>query len=807
MTLSQPGSLENIQADIRGEISGQVAVGSHIVQIGSVHGGVVNIAAADQLPAVRPRPAPVLLRPRAFPGLLDREAELHTASSAMESGGPVEFHGGAGIGKTVLLRHLAHRPLPAGFPDGIVYLHVRRQPVPDLVQALFDAFYESGAPLKPTDTQSRHALQDTRALILLDDVEVPREDVEALMDAVPASTFLLASPERRLWGEVRAVAMRGLPLEAARALMERELDRSLAADEIPAAEALWTALQGHPLGLVQAAAAARAEGRSLAAVSEAVRPGSPEQAVPAMVLAGLGEAELRVVAALAAVGGGPLRADHLGALTGIPNIEPVLEGLLARRVVQAHSPRYSLTAPFLELVRRTQDLDPWRERALRLFADLAEQHRTDAAGLLEDSDAVAATVEWALAAGRPGDALRLGRAVDTALALGLRWGLWGRVLEWSVEAARACGALSGEAWALHQLGTRALCLGDAATAQPALVEALRLREALGDSIGAAVTRHNLDILWGAPPPSRGSDTPPSPPGPTPPPPVLLGVRALVLLALPVLVAGALATRHLWLRPAVGLVPSRVDFGAIEIGSGGDPRTVTLTNTGSAALTIHGVTLAGTHPADFTAVTDGCSRTTVAPRGSCAVSFAFRPTGAGGRTATLTISSTARDSPHRIGLSGEGTPIPPAALRLEPGLVDFGPQETGAGGAPRTLSVINRGPGAVTILRVSLDGAHAGEFAAVSDQCSGATLAAGATCTVGIRFLPRDSGDRRAAVSVTSSARDSPVRADLRGVATLPPPRAGVSAARLDFGSHDVRAGGAARTLTVTNLGASPLIMR
>jgi len=40
-----PNSLpQHIEAKIQGEISGQVAVGSHILQIGSVHGGVVNTA-------------------------------------------------------------------------------------------------------------------------------------------------------------------------------------------------------------------------------------------------------------------------------------------------------------------------------------------------------------------------------------------------------------------------------------------------------------------------------------------------------------------------------------------------------------------------------------------------------------------------------------------------------------------------------------------------------------------------------------------------------------------------------------------
>jgi hypothetical protein len=89
------------------------------------------------------------------------------------------------LGKTVLLRHLAHHSATASFPDGVVYLSARCQPVEDLLPSLFDAFYESysprsgvgpygTAPFKPTDAQLRHALQSTRAFIILDDVELAR---------------------------------------------------------------------------------------------------------------------------------------------------------------------------------------------------------------------------------------------------------------------------------------------------------------------------------------------------------------------------------------------------------------------------------------------------------------------------------------------------------------------------------------------------------------------------------------------------------------------------------------------------------
>jgi len=97
----------NIEALVSGEVKGQVAIGSNILQIGSVHGGVVNIAMPGTLTPPTPRPKPVFLRPRSFPGLLDRHAETDRVAAALRSAEPIELCGEAGLGKTSLLRYLA----------------------------------------------------------------------------------------------------------------------------------------------------------------------------------------------------------------------------------------------------------------------------------------------------------------------------------------------------------------------------------------------------------------------------------------------------------------------------------------------------------------------------------------------------------------------------------------------------------------------------------------------------------------------------------------------------------------------------
>src|SRR5262252_4667590 len=221
--VSLPGSIE---ASL-GDISGQVAFGNYNVQIHADHGAIVNMAAPGQHPVTQARPSPVSLRPRRFPGLIDRGDETAAAGRAVRDGAAIKLCGEPGLGKTALLRYLAYECDTTGLGDGVVYLSALRQPAEDLLQCLFDAFYECETPLKPNDAQLRHYLQGKRAFILLDDVDLPREELERIIDIVAGSCVAAASIERRLWGENRSVELRGLSIDDALSLIEREMGRPL----------------------------------------------------------------------------------------------------------------------------------------------------------------------------------------------------------------------------------------------------------------------------------------------------------------------------------------------------------------------------------------------------------------------------------------------------------------------------------------------------------------------------------------------------------------------------------------------------
>ncbi len=512
----------------------QTAIGNNNVQVllQNVHGSPVNI---DARPRVRPRlrPLPARYAPPPFPGLLDREPEQRTLIGALRAHEPVNIHGGGGLGKTVLLRALAHHPAldTSPFPAGVLYLSARAQPlmtVEDVLEALYELFFDYPSDYKPTRGAIRSGLRDKQALILLDDLPLAREEVDTLLNAASSCTFLMATAERRLWGQGRNLALQGLPPKAALALMERELGRPLEPSEQRVARKLCNTLRGHPLHLLQMAAEARETGRSLTEMADPARAPIASHWVDA-----LSEAERRVLAALALVGGGPLDPEQLAALTGLSQPHSALESLRRRGFVQSHSPRYSLTGDWTKTLRQRWNLAPHLAPALAHLTSWAEARADEPHSILESADALVALLAQAVEAQRWSDVLRLGHTVEVAFAAGRRWGLWACVLHWILEAARALNDRPAEGWALHQLGTRALCLNEPDVARAWLTQSLRLREALGDREGTAVTRHNLSFLDNAPPPPRQAQ----PSGRIPP---LLGVLVALLMIGLLIVAGIIA---------------------------------------------------------------------------------------------------------------------------------------------------------------------------------------------------------------------------------------------------------------------------
>ena len=180
--------------------------------------------------------------------------------------------------------------------------------------------------------------------------------------------------------------------------------------------------------------------------------------------------------------------------------------------------------------------------------------------------------------------------------------------------------------------------------------------------------------------------------------------------------------------AVSFSPPNIVFPSQYLGTSGLPQTVTLTNTGTATLTISKV---GTSKADFGSV-NACG-SSVAVGASCAIAVFFDPTTSGTRAGTLAVTDNANDSPQSVSLSGTGQDFSSAAsssstASVSPGqTASYAVIVTPEGGFNQTVLLACSGAPLQSTCTVSpssitLDGVHAAPAnVAVVTARSSATL--------------------------------------------------------------------------------------
>jgi sugar lactone lactonase YvrE len=206
-------------------------------------------------------------------------------------------------------------------------------------------------------------------------------------------------------------------------------------------------------------------------------------------------------------------------------------------------------------------------------------------------------------------------------------------------------------------------------------------------------------------------------------------------------------------PTVQISATSLNFNSEPVGSTSTAQTVTLTNSGTAALAISTISASG----DF-AETQTCG-SSVAAGSSCTVSVTFTPTAAGNRSGTLTISDNASGSPQTVVLSGTGTtPVSPTpAVTLSPTSLAFTPETDGTTSAAQTITLTNTGSAALSITSI----AASGDFA--ETQNCGSSVAAGTSCTISVTFTPTAGGSRTGTLTITDNSSGSPQTVSLTGI--------------------------------------------
>jgi hypothetical protein len=177
---------------------------------------------------------------------------------------------------------------------------------------------------------------------------------------------------------------------------------------------------------------------------------------------------------------------------------------------------------------------------------------------------------------------------------------------------------------------------------------------------------------------------------------------------------------------VSVSSASLSFGNQPVGTTSTAQTITLTNNGTAPLTIYSI-VPGT---DF-AQTNTCGGK-VAPGGNCTISVTFTPTASGAVSEQITITDDAPGQPQVVDLTGTGTG---PGVSLSSTSLAFGSQIVGTNSAAQTLTLKNTGNDILKITGIAVSS----DFSE-TDTC-GASVAAAVQCAISVTFTPTTSGAR------------------------------------------------------------------
>ena len=186
-----------------------------------------------------------------------------------------------------------------------------------------------------------------------------------------------------------------------------------------------------------------------------------------------------------------------------------------------------------------------------------------------------------------------------------------------------------------------------------------------------------------------------------------------------------------------------------VGTESATQKVTLTNTGTAELSISSMTASG----PFRASSDCGSA--VAAGTSCDIEITFKPQTTRRAAGLVTIIDSASSKPQVIEVFGVGT-----ELEVSPQSLKFPAQKVGTSSAPMALKMTNHGSAAVSFNDIRVEGNNSSSFSERNDCGKG--LASGESCTITVRFTPNKTGPRRAALYVNANGGSSPASVPLSG---------------------------------------------
>jgi hypothetical protein len=204
--------------------------------------------------------------------------------------------------------------------------------------------------------------------------------------------------------------------------------------------------------------------------------------------------------------------------------------------------------------------------------------------------------------------------------------------------------------------------------------------------------------------------------------------------------------------SVTLSPGSLNFGDQAVNASSAAKTATLKNTGPYTLDIGNIALnVGTN---FTISSNTCGATLAAAE-TCKVGVTFTPTQLGALSDTLTFNDNGTGSPQSVSLSGTGE----AQTTLTPATYTFSKTKVGDTSAAHKFTLKNNLPTTLT----GISYLTAAPFAvSTSTSTCGTTLDSKKSCTISVTFSPTSEETFTGALTVNSSANNSPLTSTLTG---------------------------------------------
>ena len=151
------------------------------------------------------------------------------------------------------------------------------------------------------------------------------------------------------------------------------------------------------------------------------------------------------------------------------------------------------------------------------------------------------------------------------------------------------------------------------------------------------------------------------------------------------------------------------------------------------------------------------------------------------------------------------------LSVAPTSINFGLQPVGATSVAQTVTLTNNTSDPIPFANSDLafSGSNAADFASPSNTC-GTSIAAGASCTVGVTFTPAVAAAESATLVITVTITNGGVSSSqsfnvsLAGTGSATAPGVGLSPTSLNFGGQMLTTTSAAQAVTLTNTGNGPL---